>query len=118
MFNNLSSRPQTMARGTLDDRNKLSITIEMIEAYCISRLTWEEAKPFVDFLEKVYGFIPPPKVKASIRRIYQKFDHKIHGKSIIAKKVDIGHAKIGAMNKFTRNKQINLGDINGNERTE
>lgn len=96
----------------------LLLKIKTIERYCKDCVEWNEVRPIIHMLEAIVPRDGPPEVWNAIRRIKKHFSVRIYGKSIIAKKVDIGHAKIGAMNKFTRNKQINLGDINGNERTE
>lgn len=91
-------------------KNKLKSTVEMIETYSKSRLTWAEAKPFVDFLEKTYGLCPPKNVKAAIGRINQHFSEKLYGKDIKAKTVVIKSAHFQSMNHITKNKHVNLGD--------
>lgn len=91
-------------------KETLDISIEMIEKYCLSRLTWEEAKPFVDFLEKTYGLFPPKKVRDVIERINRHFDGKLFGKAIKAKQVIMKTAHFKSMNHITRNKHVNLGD--------
>lgn len=91
-------------------KNKLKPTLEMIEAYCLSRLTWREAKPFVDFLEKAYGLFPPKNVKTVIDRINRHFNKKLYGKAIMAKTVVMKTAHFKAMNHITRNKHVNVGE--------
>lgn len=91
-------------------KNKLEPTLKMIEKYCLNRLTWAEAKPFVDFLEKTYGLFPPKKVEAVIDRINQHFNQKLYGKAIKAKTVVMKSAHFQSMNHITRNKHVNLGD--------
>ena len=82
----------------------------MIEKYCKSRVTWAEAKPFVDFLEKAYGLFPPKSVNDSIRRIKRAFHRKLYGKTIKAKTVVMKTANFQSMNHITKNKHVNLGE--------
>ena len=44
------------------DKPRISGTINLsdVENYCMKQLTWEEAKPIVDMIEKIYGIDPPP----------------------------------------------------------
>jgi uncharacterized UPF0146 family protein len=71
-------------------------------------LTWEEAKPIVDMVEKIYGIDPPPNVKKTICRIKRKFYQKIYGKALKVKKVVMKAVKIGAWNKITKNRNVNI----------
>ena len=84
------------------------ISLEIVEKIILDCVTWEEAKPHVDLLEKLYGIDPPPQVKASIKRIKRKFDMKIHRRIIKAKQVVMKNNRIEAMNKITKNKNVKL----------
>lgn len=86
------------------------IELRSIESYCMRLLTWEEAKPLVDMLEKIYGIDPPPSIKRIIRRIKGAFNHKLYGKAIKAKTVVMKTAHFRAMNHITRNKHVNVGE--------
>ena len=86
----------------------LSIPLELFELYILSRITWEEAKPLVDFLEKVYGMFPPKKVSELIEKILRKFDQKLYGRDIKTGKVVFPNAKFDSMNKITGNKRVNV----------
>ena len=96
----------------------------MIEAYCLSRQTWEEAKPFVDFLEKAYGLFPPKRVKEAILKIGKHFNEMkplqvIKAKTVVvknsqplqvikAKTVVVKNSHFDAFNKITRNRTVKL----------
>ena len=88
--------------------NNLVITVEMIEAYCLSRQTWEEAKPFVDFLEKAYGLFPPKRVKAAILKIGKHFNEMKPLQVIKAKTVVVKNSHFDAFNNITRNRTVKL----------
>ena len=85
-----------------------TINLSDVENYCMKQLTWEEAKPIVDMVEKIYGIDPPPNVKKTICRIKRKFYQKIYGKAFKVKKVVMKAVKIGAWNKITKNRNVNI----------
>lgn len=85
-----------------------SISVKTLERISLDCMTWEEAKPLVDLMEKVFGMNPPPTVKASIRRIKRKFRMKFHQQVIKTKKVVMKNNRLEAMNKITNNKHVSL----------
>ncbi len=87
----------------------LQVDIIWIIQYALSRLTWEEAKHWVFFLEALYGLNPPPIVKAGLRKIYRKFGRKIYGPVVKTRKVVMEKAVIkGAINSIRNNKNVKL----------
>ena len=102
--------PANERRYLQQDKPRISGTINLsdVESYCMKQLTWEEAKPIVDMIEKIYGIDPPPNVKKTIRRIKRKFYRKIYGKAFKVKKVVMKAVKIGAWNKITKNRNVNI----------
>ena len=81
-----------------------------IEAYCLTRVTWEEVSPIINMIELVYGIDPPPCVKAFIKRIKRKFKKAIYGKTIVkTQQVVMNRNTIEAMTKVTHNKNVNFG---------
>ena len=109
-------RPQVTAKNNCHLRprkftqKRCFIELRSIESYCMKLITWEEAKPLVDMLEKLYGIDPPPSIKKMIRRIKRSFHQKLYGKAIKAKTVVMKSAHFKSMNHITRNKHVNLGD--------
>ena len=85
-----------------------SISVKTLERISLDCMTWEEAKPQVDLMEKVFGMNPPPSVKASIKRIKRKFYKKFHHQVIKTRKVVMRHNRLEAMNKITNNKHVNI----------
>ena len=86
----------------------LSISVKTLEKICLDCVTWEEAKPHVDLLEKVFGMNPPSTVKASIKRIKRRFSKKFHRQVIKTKKVVMKNNRLEAMNKITNNKHVSV----------
>lgn len=89
-------------------KEDLSIPFELLEFYVLRILTWEEAKPFVDLLEKIYGLFPPKRVSELIEKILRKFDQKLYGRDIKTDKVVFPNAKFDSLNKITGNKRVNV----------
>lgn len=85
-----------------------SISLETIERITMNCMTWEEAKPHVDLLEKVFGMNPPQAVTISIKRIKKRFEKKVFGRTIKAKTVVMNNNSFEAMNKITKNKHVKL----------
>lgn len=88
---------------------ELSITINQLEKYCLACVTWIDAKPLVDMMEKFFGMDPPPPVMRTIDRIKNHFKQLNGGKVIKAKKIIMKHNHFKSMNEITKNKQVNLG---------
>lgn len=87
----------------------LQVDIMHIIHYALSRLTWDEAKHSVFFLEALYGLNPPPIVKAGLRKIYRKFGRKLYGPVVKTSKVVMEQPIIkGAINSIKNNKNVNL----------
>lgn len=86
----------------------LSISVKTLVKICLECVTWEEAKPLVDLMEKVFGMNPPSTVKASIKRIKRKFSKKFHRQVIKTKKVVMKNNRLEAMNKITNNKHVSI----------
>ena len=102
--------PANGRRYLQQDKPRISGTINLssLESYCMKLLTWEEAKPIVDMVEKIYGIDPPPNVKMTICRIKRYFNQKIYGQAFKVKKVVMKAVKIGAWNKITKNRNVNI----------
>ena len=86
----------------------LSISVKTLEKICLDCVTWEEAKPHVDLLEKVFGMDPPPLVKAVIKKIKRRFGRKPYSQLIKTNKVVMKNNRLEAMNKITNNKHVSV----------
>ena len=60
-------------------KGRTIIDIDMIVNYCLKCVTWDEAKPVVGMLEKLYGMNAPPDVDEAIAKIKRHFSKKIYG---------------------------------------
>lgn len=85
-----------------------SISVKTLEKISLDCVTWEEAKPHVDLLEKAFGMNPPPSVKAAIKRIKRHFCKKLYRQVIKAKMVVMKNNRLEAMNKITNNKHVSI----------
>ena len=97
----------------LEERNSNeSIRLKEIINYCMKLVTWEEAKPIIDMIEKKVGFDGPPWILKEIQKVKNKFTIKRPGGMIRAKKVNINKGFFnGPMNKITRNKHVDLSKL-------
>ena len=97
----------------LEERNSNeSIRLKEIINYCKKLVTWEEAKPIIDLIEKKVGFDGPPWILKEIQKVKNKFTIKRPGGMIRAKKVNINKGFFnGPMNKITRNKHVDLSKL-------
>jgi len=97
----------------LEERNSNeSIRLKEIINYCMKLVTWEEAKPIIDLIEKKVGFDGPPWILKEIQKVKNKFTIKRPGGMIRAKKVNINKGFFnGPMNKITRNKHVDLSKL-------
>lgn len=86
----------------------LSISVKTLENICLDCVTWEEAKPYVDLLEKVFGMDPPSLVKAVIKKIKRRFGRKPYSQLIKTRKVVMRNNRLEAMNKITNNKHVSI----------
>ncbi len=86
----------------------LSISVKTLVKICLECVTWEEAKPLVDLMEKVFGMDPPPLVKAVIKNIKRRFGRKPYSQLIKSKKVVMKNNRLEAMNKITNNKHVSV----------
>ena len=77
--------------------------------YCFDCMTWDEAKPVVDMIEKYYGINAPPAVIKSLKKIRNKFHRDIYGKVIKAKTIVMKGTHIkGPLNKISNNNRVDL----------
>ena len=82
----------------------------MLEKYCLERVTWEEARPVVEIMERQELLNPSPALRAAINRIKQHFNRKIYGRPIRTKKMTVIKPNVyGSFNKFSRYKNVNIG---------
>ena len=104
----------------LEERNSNeSIRLKEIINYCMKLVTWEEAKPIIDLIEKKVGFDGPPWILKEIQKVKNKFTIKRPGGMIRAKKVNINKGFFnGPMNKITRNKHVDLSKLNNEDDDE
>lgn len=89
-----------------------SLLLKEMIRYCMKLVTWEEAKPIIDLIEKKVGFDGPPWILKEIQKVKNKFTIKRPGGMIRAKKVNINKGFFnGPMNKITRNKHVDLSKL-------
>lgn len=89
-----------------------SLILKEIINYCKKLVTWEEAKPIIDMIEKKVGFDGPPWVLREIQKVKDRFTIKIFGGMIKAEKVNIKKGVFkGPMNNITRNKHVDLSKL-------
>lgn len=55
--------------------------------YCMNCVTWDEAKPIIDMIEKSVGQNAPPYLVAAIAKVKNKFGQMIYGHTVKAKRV-------------------------------
>lgn len=101
----------------LEERNSNeSIRLKEIINYCKKLVTWEEAKPIIDMIEKKVGFDGPPWVLREIQKVKDRFTIKMFGGMIKAEKVNIKKGVFkGPMNNITRNKHVDLSKLNNED---
>jgi len=96
-----------------------SIRLKEIINYCKKLVTWEEAKPIIDMIEKKVGLDGPPWVLREIQKVKDKFAIKMFGGMIKAEKVNIKKGIFkGPMNEITRNKHVDLSKLNNEDDDE
>ena len=94
-----SSRPE----------KELSMKIEWMINYCMSRVTWEEARPIMDMIEKYIGQGAPPCVLVALVKVRDKFGHQMFGSVIKTKNLSMINTTVkGPLNKITKNKKVEL----------
>ena len=87
-----------------------SIKLKTMEDFCMECVTWEEARPIVYMMEKVYGKDAPPQVRNSIKRIKKRFSNRIYDYKIKADQVVMNQPHVnGPVNSFQGNKRIDIG---------
>lgn len=87
---------------------RFSISVKTLERIGLDCMTWGEAKPLVDLMEKVFGMNPPPLVKAVIKRIKHKFGRKPYSQMIKTRKVVMKNNRLEALNKITNNRHVSV----------
>lgn len=112
----LKPQSQNRKRKRLRNANQtnskevLNISIDMLVKYCLERVTWEEARPVVEIMERQELLNPSPALRAAINRIKQHFNRKIYGRPIRTKKMTVIKPNVyGSFNKFSRNRNVNIG---------
>lgn len=89
-----------------------SLLLKEMICYCMKLVTWEEAKPIIDMIEKKVGFDGPPWVLREIQKVKDRFTIKMFGGMIKAEKVNIKKGVFkGPMNNITRNKHVDLSKL-------
>jgi len=58
----------------------IGLTLDEIERICMECVVWEDAKPYIDLLEKTYGKNAPQEVKDVINRVKERFQMLIYQK--------------------------------------
>ena len=102
-------KPQVKKREkNLRQTKELVIKLEKVIKYCMECVRWEDAKPHVDFLEKIYGIDAPPNVTAAINKIKRKFGMCTPRQFIKESKVVMKDNHFEAVNKITKNKHVKL----------
>lgn len=102
-------KPQVKKRrNSLRQSEQLVIKLENVVKICMECVRWEDAKPHVDLLEKIYGIDAPPIVAAAINKIKRKFGLVDSRQLIMASKVVMKDNHFEAMNKITKNKHVRL----------
>jgi hypothetical protein len=87
----------------------LIMKIKWMINYCMDCVTWDEAKPILDMIEKFVGQNAPPYLVAAITKVKTKFGQMIYGHTVKTKRVNMYHTVIkGPMNKVTKNKEVKL----------
>ena len=88
-------KPQVKKRrNNLRQSEHLVIKFENVVKICMECVRWEDAKPHVDLLEKIYGIDAPPIVAAAINKIKRKFGLVDSRQLIMASKVVIASFNI------------------------
>ena len=102
-------KPQVKKRkDNLRQTKELVIKLEKVIKYCMECVRWEDAKPHVDLLEKIYGIDAPPKVTAAINKIKRKFGMCAPRQFNKTSKVVMKNNRFEAVNKITKNKKVKL----------
>lgn len=92
-----------------ENDDHLTIRIRWMINYCMNCVTWDEAKPILDMIEKFVGQNAPPYLVAAIAKVKNKFGQMIYGHTVKAKRVNMYNTVIkGPMNKVTKNKEVKL----------
>ena len=86
-----------------------SLKIKAMINYCLDCVTWGEAKPILDMIEKMIGMNGPPKIWKDINKVKRRFGKKIYGGVIKAKSVSIKKGVFnGPMNQVKGNKHVSV----------
>ena len=102
-------KPQVRKKEkNLRQKEQLVIKLENVVKICMECVRWEDAKPHVDLLEKIYGIDAPPNVPAAINKIKRKFGMCTPRQFIKASKVVMKDNHFEAVNKITKNKHVKL----------
>ena len=102
-------KPQVKKREkNLRQKEQLVIKLEKVVKICMECVRWEDAKPHVDLLEKIYGIDAPPNVTAAISKIKRKFGMMTPRQLIKTRKVVMKDNHFEAVNKITKNKKVKL----------
>ena len=60
-----------------ENDDHLTIRIRWMINYCMNCVTWDEAKPIIDMIEKSVGQNAPPYLVAAIAKVKNKFGQMI-----------------------------------------
>ena len=87
----------------------LSMGIEWAIDYCMNCVTWDEARPIVDMIEKFIGKDAPRYVLIALVKVKTKFGHQMFGCVIKTKNLSMINTTVkGPLNKITKNKKVEL----------
>jgi hypothetical protein len=95
-------------RNNLRQTKELVIKLEKVIKYCMGCVRWEDAKPHVDLLEKIYGIDAPPNVMADINKVKRKFGKCKPRQFVKISKAVMKNNRFEAVNKITKNKKVKL----------
>jgi hypothetical protein len=88
----------------------INIDFDMLVNYCLHRVTWEEARPVVEVMERQELLTPSPTLRAAIDKIKRHFNRKIYGRPVSTDHVNVIKPRIyGSFNKISRNNKVNFG---------
>ena len=93
-----------------NQQESINIRIDMLVKYCLERVTWEDARPVVEIMERQELLAPSPALRAAINKIRRHFDRKIYGRPVRTDKMVVIKPNVkGAFNQFSRNRNVNIG---------
>ena len=81
----------------------LYLSLETLEQIIMDCVTWGEAKPYVDLLEKAFGINAPQEVRNIIKKARNRFNKMVYG----PKSIKYGDTIQGDKNTFQRGSNMN-----------